>query len=387
MESQPVATHSGVRVLLSVYFSGTGSSVASNATQIELFGAWTLAQDVSNAATDAHALYTAMAKEEAAIAAGKTVHLKMRFDGCGVARGLLGTLFAVGLDEQCEQVKKVVVRLVHLHHCTELTVNAIGLSRGGIACLMLAKKLDALVKERWSEGPSVGSSSWFSWRSSDQWNEGPFPRVAVNLLCFDPVPGNFVASTKYLDAFGVTTAWANMDLSACDARVVQRALILYPYVPLPAIAAHAPLMPVLPPGVAIYDVILGCHQGAMFNGVEDVATMMSACIIRNFLVAHGTLLYEQSVTAYVHADSTLLKRIGAEHVNGQATQSTRHTHARNDVKVLRQPNRPYLNKLHYILAADPPAPAEDWATKPFLYAAFAPDDAREYNLCLSVTPQ
>ena len=100
-----------------------------------------------------------------------------------------------------------------------------------------------------------------------------------------------------------------MDLSACDARVVQRALILYPYVPLPAIAAHAPLTSVLPPGMAIYDVIFGCHQGAMFNGVEDVATMMSACIIRNFLVAHGTLLYEQSVTAYVHADSTLLKRI------------------------------------------------------------------------------
>ena len=48
--------------------------------------------------------------------------------------------------------------------------------------------------------------------------------------------------------------------------------------------------------------------------------------------------------------------------------------------MLRQPNRPYLNKLHYISAADPPAPAEDWATKPFLYAAFAPDDAREYNL-------
>lgn len=32
------------------------------------------------------------------------VQLKVGFDGCGVTNGLLGTLFAVGLDGQCQQV-------------------------------------------------------------------------------------------------------------------------------------------------------------------------------------------------------------------------------------------------------------------------------------------
>ena len=77
--------------------------------------------------------------------AGEASHLKMGFDGCGVVAGLPGALFAFGLAPQCDAV---VARLEALASSSEacrqrLSVNVLGLSRGGIAALQLAKKLES----------------------------------------------------------------------------------------------------------------------------------------------------------------------------------------------------------------------------------------------------
>ena len=55
-----------------------------------------------------------------------------------------------------------------------LRLNCFGLSRGGCACLMLARRLADVSPER----------------------------LLISLLLFDPVPGNSVTVTRYLDVFG-----------------------------------------------------------------------------------------------------------------------------------------------------------------------------------------
>ncbi len=63
----------------------------------------------------------------------------MKFDGCGVAFGVRGVLFASGLEEQ---IDVVLVRLEQLtNRFAHVTLNAVGLSRGACACLMLAQRV------------------------------------------------------------------------------------------------------------------------------------------------------------------------------------------------------------------------------------------------------
>jgi hypothetical protein len=84
----------------------------------------------------------------------------MRFSGCGVVYGGRGIIFAHGLEEQINTVLSRLDALIT--RFPTVTLNAIGLSRGACACLMLAKAI------------------------ANQ------PRVILNILVFDPVPGNLI---------------------------------------------------------------------------------------------------------------------------------------------------------------------------------------------------
>ena len=201
-------------------------------------------------ATDAQDL------SDPAAAACNGLHFKMAFDGCGVTAGMMGLLFAYGLQPQVEAVAARVMELCAAHDVQPLHINVLGLSRGGIAAYMLARHVSGL---------------------------GCASRLRLSLCVFDPVrrgligaactmhapwvcyalhaqvPGNLINTAKYLDLTGtVTTANRHIDLRSC--RIV-RCLALYPADPLPDLAFHAPLLPDYPEGCEVEeDATLGCHQ-------------------------------------------------------------------------------------------------------------------------------
>jgi hypothetical protein len=139
----------------------------------------------------------------------------------------------------------------------------LGLSRGGIACMKLARVLSA--------APDLAAA------------------VDLHALLFDPVPGNSLAT-------GVPfTARNSYDLSSCHS--LRSVLALYPHQPLPAAALHAPVLPKYPPGCAVEeDVTLGCHQAALFHTAKrpgsevERASTLACHRIARFLASHGVCL-------------------------------------------------------------------------------------------------
>ena len=77
----------------------------------------------------------------------------MAFDGCGVTHGLTGTLFAAGLDGQCNSVVEMVQQMrkqqqqqqsTSTNNNASVRLIAVGLSRGAVACRKLALKLSGM---------------------------------------------------------------------------------------------------------------------------------------------------------------------------------------------------------------------------------------------------
>jgi len=214
--------------LLVVFFEGTANTLSPITTQIGLFADACDAELVSG-----HQVGDT--KMQSNIPSSGP--LKMAFDGCGVTNGNLGVLFAAGLDSQCDSVCTVVEAMLNKKSTTTpssltkttVRVVAVGLSRGGIACMKLALKLAKFTKDN----------------------------VCVSMLLFDPVPGNAV-STGF-----PYTAGFSQNLQNCNN--LERVLAIYPYEPLPDAAMHAPTLAKYPPTTLVEeDVSLGCHQGALF---------------------------------------------------------------------------------------------------------------------------
>lgn len=235
--------------LLVVFFEGTSSAVDQLATQIGIFAHTVQAPRISSH-TEVLSIMSC---------GGKTI--KMAFDGCGVTNGLTGILFAAGLDGQVHKVIEVVEKMSHYGG---VRVVAIGLSRGGIACLKLAKKLASKFRTEANE----------------------IEAVSLSMLLFDPVPGNAVWT-----GFPFTAAFSQ-NLSACHN--LKRVLALYPYEPLPDIAMHAPTLLDYPATTKVEeDVTLGCHQGALIRtnvcpqNKYETASNLSFCRIYDFLDSEG----------------------------------------------------------------------------------------------------
>jgi len=264
-------------VLLVVFFEGTANTLRPATTQIGEFANACKAIDVRN--------------ESVSVDYASSGPFKMAFDGCGVTNGLLGTLFASGLDAQCREVAKAARAIIsssaNIHSLSKSTPRsaldspsvpaaaapivagrrvrcvAVGLSRGGIACMKLARVLSAT--------PDLAAS------------------VEFHTLLFDPVPGNSLTTGFPF------TACSSFDLRRCDN--LRSVLALYPHQPLPAAALHAPVLPWYPPNCAVEeDVTLGCHQGALLHTakqpsgeVERASTLAFHRIVR-FLEKHGVAL-------------------------------------------------------------------------------------------------
>lgn len=201
-----------------------------------------------------------------------------------------------------------------------VTVNFVGLSRGGIGGLYLAQEL-----------------ACFS-----------ATEVLLNLLLFDPVPGNFIWISRFLDWAGYSNANQSMDVSSV--RNMGRVLVLYPHVPLPSIAVHAPILPRFPDGCKLEEeVLLGCHQGALWLRPK-ADTCLAFARIRDFLLECGSLLdlNRHLVRDLDVEDARLAELLDGElHINAPTTRSA---HAwLTGRQVVRRATRQFVNKYHQAL--------------------------------------
>jgi hypothetical protein len=277
--------------IISVYFSGTGFSI-------------------DHTYFLAGSLHARTKESESQI--------KMGFNGCGVDYGFNGVMFGSGLDEQCEKVIERIAQEINAGH--QVTLNVYGHSRGGIAALLLAKQLSNIDKEK----------------------------LAINLALLDPVPGNFI-TTSSIDPFKISLANKTMDLSDC--KPLRKVLALYPHIPLPAIACHAPLFVSYPQETEVEEEIVnGCHAQAeqTFEPFSKLVTLR----VEEFLVKNGTPL--QTDKDYNDTEAmkqTYLKRYQEELAYVDQPLS-RETHSARGVVIIATPGAKYLNNRHKALVED-----------------------------------
>lgn len=277
--------------IISVYFSGTGFSI-----------------------NEGHFLTSSLHKrtEES------ESQIKMGFNGCGVDYGLSGVIFGSGLDEQCEKVINRIIQEINAGH--QITLNVYGHSRGGIAALLLAKQLGTIDKDK----------------------------LAINLALLDPVPGNFI-TTPTIDPFKISLANKTMDLSDC--KPLRKVLALYPHIPLPAIACHAPLLVSYPEETDVdEEVVNGCHAQA--ENIYHSSSRLVKLRVEEFLVQNGTKL--ETNREYKDREAmkqTYLDLYQTELAYVNQAQS-RDAHSARGVEITAKPGAKYLNNRHKKLAED-----------------------------------
>eukprot|EP01091_Cochliopodium_minus_P016031 TRINITY_DN587_c0_g1_i1.p1 TRINITY_DN587_c0_g1~~TRINITY_DN587_c0_g1_i1.p1 ORF type:complete len:340 (-),score=57.23 TRINITY_DN587_c0_g1_i1:56-1075(-) len=294
-----------------VYFGGTASSFRNNTTQIELFGIWTKAIELKDLSYQIH-------KESLM----NNKHYKLLFDGCGVTNGLSGTVFAAGLAEQCEKVLKFCGEFSK--HCNTLKVTSVGLSRGGMACMLLAKKIQQKIDKK-----KFGTC-----------------KIEMNLMLFDPVPGNSISIGK-IDFTGISTVNKCFDLSKVFC--LKKVLALYPHEPLPSYYFHAPVFPKYPQDKGIIieeEVILGCHQGAVFGfSCRTLDQRISYLRIKEFLVKCGVPFSKESPSNFfVEFDEKSVLHEMNNYISEEVMETSRDTHSGKKIKRKKIAN--YLNKWH-----------------------------------------
>jgi pimeloyl-ACP methyl ester carboxylesterase len=163
---------------LAVFMEGTANTLQPVTTQIGQFFELT---DATNALDPMYAV------DGTFTAVTDPLHWKLGFDGCGVTNGIAGVIWAIGLSSQCSDVIKRVRKLLVERTGRRLRVTVVGLSRGGVGALMLAKRIGELLENGFDD-PTTRS------------------RLTLSLLLFDPVPGNLICTARFLDPFGLSTA-------------------------------------------------------------------------------------------------------------------------------------------------------------------------------------
>lgn len=313
------AADSTAAAIVTVCWCGTAGILAPATTQVGLFFMLTAAQDISHS-TNGHGSNDHGAEQLARILSSVSesgepaLHLKMGFDGCGQTNGCTGTVFASGLTEQCRcVVQRVEQLLTHFSARGQVVLNVLGLSRGGIAAMKLAQMLAMFDPEL----------------------------LCLNLCLFDPVPGNLLI-TATLDHFlggCLTTARQCIDLGA--SANLRRCLAIYPYVPLPSCAFHAPIVPHYPALTEVTELVtLECHQGAFFQPHFEsfdrpitsrvrLAGVLSFLCVSQFLESCGTVLQKNSSLELTAARrENILAALEQEASTASTSRRSGHGHGR-----------------------------------------------------------
>mmetsp|Transcript_128262 Transcript_128262/g.208940 ORF Transcript_128262/g.208940 Transcript_128262/m.208940 type:complete len:310 (+) Transcript_128262:3-932(+) len=275
-------------------------------TQIALFSRYVLAQTLNEDAVE--------------LPGGpKPGEYKLSFAGCGVTNGIAGVIFAHGLKDQCLIIRRYLEAFLDAGLTVKLVF--VGLSRGGIGGAYLAQEL----------------------------RDFQLAQVELNMLLFDPVPGNFIWISRWLDFPSVSNTNQAMDMTF--AQNLGRVLVLYPHEPLPAIAVHAPLIYKFPDNCDLEeDVILGCHQGALFLRPQ-ADTCLSFARIRDYLKQCGAT-FDDSVYQAQALDVTERKLLDLlDRELRRVYPTNRQTHAwQPDTEIVRYPRGRFLNRSHQALA-------------------------------------
>ena len=397
------------RIIFTAYFEGTANVVERRTTQIGLFHELDRGIDVGGDATSA-AQAARTARENGR--RSRPLRFKMGVDGCGHEHGLAGVVFAFGLRGQCERLAACVRAVRGVLGEPKTQLNIVGLSRGAVAALAVAEMLGAtpsLFVGESAELPSLNSQN-----SSDDGASTPpsssgslniladsprvpdsdprpraesitdavhYPSPAVDdevvkadprslarrtlrlhLLLFDPVPGNQVYTTRYLDPLHWSTGNQAMDVSSCSE--LRRVLAIYPYEPLPAITFHAPLIPTYPSTASVDEIAsLGCHQGALLCAPNRISCRLSYAMLRSFLAnecgvkLRGCRPFDESL-ATRQATLRVLEMLRAAAVDDAAKAGTfdgtyvsRAAHSpKPGAAVVRRATGRYLNAFHRRLA-------------------------------------
>ncbi len=173
-------------------------------------------------------------------------------------------------------------------------------------------------------------------------------KLAINLALLDPVPGNFI-TTSNIDPFKISLANKAMDLSDC--KPLRKVLGLYPHIPLPAIACHAPLLVSYPPETEVEEeVVNGCHAQAeqIFHPSSELVKLR----VEEFLVTNGTQLQ----TDRDYNDTEAMKQTYLSHYQKELSfvkeTLSRDTHSAQGMVIAATPGAKYLNNRHKALAGD-----------------------------------
>ncbi len=290
--------------------------------------------------------------------------LKMCFDGCGVTNHLPGRVFGTGIDAACSKVVKQVAALITAGH--DVTINAYGHSRGGIAALKLAKHIRELDESR----------------------------VCINLALLDPVPGNLV-STPMFDFTGSTQANESYDQSR--SKHLKRVLALYTNTKMHfGECFHAPLLPIYPVSTDLEeDGIYGCHSAAQrqhvvdndnartipfyrseaFIAFERMKRFMEECGsdmsgLEGFTLKFPGLVNDGEDTPIretynrQNADIIMYRLYKFQQDEFFQDSASRYTHSKPNRTITTVPNAVYLNKHHQKLAEQYELSQDAESTKP-----------------------
>mmetsp|Transcript_1827 Transcript_1827/g.2748 ORF Transcript_1827/g.2748 Transcript_1827/m.2748 type:complete len:373 (-) Transcript_1827:377-1495(-) len=302
-------------VILTVFMEGTANRIDRSLTQVSVFSEASIYKSTR--------LPSERNKVDLALTSKGPGQYTLRFHGCGFSHGMSGTLFANGLKEQCSVIHDYVEEFINVKSKNrtgyKVTINFVGQSRGAIGGLYLAKRLK-------------------NYHVDD---------LVLNLFLVDPVPGNFVWISRYLDVLRVSNTNQVMDIS--KVRNLGRVVLLYPHEPLPDIAVHAPLLVVCPDNCELErDVVLGCHQGAIFLS-KSTATRMSFYRIKEFLHRCGSYLDFGCIDYCNHLDISaekLLQSLRRELEKKKAsTTRTCHSHPPGAM-IIRRETAVFVNRFH-----------------------------------------
>lgn len=198
-------------------------------------------------------------------------HISLCYNGCGINNPYyrdLGIIFTYHLESQVSDAAKRIEAAVRESR-DEVTVNVYGFSRGGVGAFLLCQKLKHI----------------------------PSDRLRLNVVAFEPVPGNFVITTHcdfFLGTNNSVSASVS-DLTTCNN--ISNMLILFTNEPLPDIAAHAPILPTCPKSCNTeIDVTPGCHKGAVafMSSLGSIKPMNKESVlvfhrVMEFMERSGTL--------------------------------------------------------------------------------------------------
>lgn len=248
-------------------------------------------------------------------------------DGCAINNPYsrdLGGIFTWHLEKQVNDLAKEIKE----HLTDEKTIlNLYGFSRGGAGVYLLAKKLKDIEPTQ----------------------------LEINILAFEPVPGNFIYNVYFDKFFGLNMTLSSMISDLSDSKNLKLVESLYTNEPLPDILCHAPILPSFASTCeSKVSIVPGCHKNAALFWVKytnnkyciepyNTESAIAFHFAVSFLKKCGTVFdYTNFELDWRLQESTQLQGLYNIYcANKEIRSTTRHMHFSNSITTSSQ--KPFLN--------------------------------------------